>query len=325
MRPFLLVAGAIALAMGCDGGCGDGSGGGTGGGGTVTGTGGGPASSCVGLPVPGQDHVLAVDVGGVQREAVIHLPPGYDATQPLPVVVGFHFFSGTPSLLMALTDLDEAAEAAGTILALPAGVDGSFNAGKCCGSAWANDVDDVAFTAALLDAIEAQYCVRADRVLVTGMSNGALMAHRVGCELADRISGIAPVAGPLHIEGSCSPSEPIHVLQFHGTGDTQMPYNGGVGVPPVPVPGDLTFMSIPDSMEIWRTALGCSGATVDTYVNSDVICERWTGCSGGAHVELCTVDDGGHTWPGGSFPVVFGKTSTDLAAGQYMTDFLSSL
>lgn len=266
-------------------------------------------------------HAFELEVGGLARRAIVHVPTSYDGKTPLPVVIAFSFFGGSPDQLVGYSDLDEASEAKGALLVVPEGIDDSWNAGRCCGEAWERGIDDVAFTAALLDEVAARYCIREDRVIVTGMSNGALMAHRVGCELADRIHGIAPVAGPLHV-ASCAPARPISVVQIHGTADDQMPYEGGPGAPPVPVPGDLEFSSIAASMERWREALACDPTTTVSHTAGSARCEIFSGCAAGVRLELCTIEGGGHTWPGGTFPDFLGPTSDDLAAGAYLLDAL---
>jgi len=57
------------------------------------------------------------------------------------------------------------------------------------------NVHDVGFVAALLDELRRTLPVDASRIYVTGMSNGAMMSHRLGRELATRIAAIAPVVG----------------------------------------------------------------------------------------------------------------------------------
>jgi polyhydroxybutyrate depolymerase len=276
-----------------------------------------PPRYCGDAVPPEPVQAIALHVGGVARRAIVLTPSGYDGHSRVPVVVAFPFFGGSPKRFVRLTDLATASEARGALLVVPEGIGGSWNAGGCCGEAYKRGVDDVAFTAALLDEVSSRYCVQDHRVVVTGMSNGALMAHRVGCELADRIHAIAPVAGPLHL-AHCSPSRPISVLQLHGTADTQMPYGGGMGSPPVPVAGDLQFSSIDRSMQRWQRALGCDSAPRWGYRRGAASCQRWNGCSGGARLELCTLEGGGHTWPGGSFPAALGPTSHDLSAGAYL-------
>ncbi|PZR06957.1 MAG: hypothetical protein DI536_29245 [Archangium gephyra] len=55
----------------------------------------------------------------------------------------------------------------------------------------------------------------------------------------------------------------------------------------------------------------------------EVTCEAWTNCDGGAEVEKCVIDGGGHTWPGGEPIALFGKTTQDISASDHMWDFFS--
>ena len=106
---------------------------------------------CGAPTTPGE--VLELEVQGRARRAVVHVPSSYDGVTAVPLVVAFPFFGGDPGSLASLTDLDEASEARGVLLVIPEGVGASFNAGKCCGEAWEEQVDDVAFTAALIDEV----------------------------------------------------------------------------------------------------------------------------------------------------------------------------
>jgi polyhydroxybutyrate depolymerase len=67
----------------------------------------------------------------------------------------------------------------------------TWNGGACCGSAAADDVDDVGFVSALLDHLEGALCIDRRRELASGMSNGAMLTHRLACELSDRFAAVA--------------------------------------------------------------------------------------------------------------------------------------
>ena len=71
-----------------------------------------------------------------------------------------------------------------------------------------------------------QIAIDPARVYATGMSNGAIMALRLGCQ-TDMFAAIAPVAGTLLTD--CGGARPTSVLQIHGTADDRVPYNGGPG------------------------------------------------------------------------------------------------
>ena len=101
----------------------------------------------------------------------------------------------------------------------------SWNAGQCCGYAMHRGVDDVEFIRRLIDELIARHAVDPQRVYVTGVSNGGMMAHRLGCELSDRIAAIAPIAGSLGV--ACHPTSPVSVMIVHGTNDRHVPYEDG--------------------------------------------------------------------------------------------------
>ena len=72
------------------------------------------------------------------------------------------------------------------------------------------NTNDVAFIAALIDHLIKKFNADPKRVYATGMSNGAMMSYRLGCELSGKIAAIAPVAGniPKNLIQLCSPSLP---------------------------------------------------------------------------------------------------------------------
>ena len=116
----------------------------------------------------------------------------------------------------------------GFIAVHPKGGGNTWNAGLCCGEAMTAKVDDVGFVAAMLDELEARFCVDTDRVFACRLSNGGFISHRLACELSERIAAIAPVAGT-NVTSPCAPSQPVSVIHFHGTADTLVPYNGFAG------------------------------------------------------------------------------------------------
>jgi polyhydroxybutyrate depolymerase len=155
---------------------------------------------------------------------------------------------------------------------------GFFNSGDrgLSHSGLDSSVDDVAFVRHLIEHIGAEYALDPSRLFATGQSNGASIAHRLGCELSDQIAAIGPVAGELMIE--CHPGQPVSVIEFHGLDDPIFPFMGGVGkfggmYPPV----EATFAK-------WRELDGCPG--------------QGNLCKAGTDVVLHTVPGpDGHGWP----------------------------
>ena len=263
--------------------------------------------------------------GSAARTSILHAPPGYDGTKALPLILSFHGFSSNGPEQALLTRMNAAADAHGFLVAYPEGIASSWNAGKCCGTSWANAVDDIGFVKALVEKLSADYCVDPRRIYATGMSNGGFISHRIGCELGDVFAAIAPVAGVLGVDfSSCKPPRAIPVLQIHGTKDPLVPYDGGYPVVNVGLSGELDFPSVAATLARWRVIDGCTEESETIYQHGDATCVRWASCQGGAEVALCTLEDGGHTWPGGLPIPPLGKTSTDLNATEAMVSFFAA-
>ncbi len=246
---------------------------------------------------------------GRARSFQVHLPSGWDGRSPRPVVLDFHGRNSTASQQTFLSGLDRLADREGFISVHPVGIGNTWNAGLCCGEAQSRGVDDVGFTAALLDTLQSSTCVDARRVYATGLSNGGFMAHRLACELSSRITAIAAVSGT-NLTTPCSPGRAVPVLHFHGTGDLIVPYQGFAGI-----------ASVRDTMAGWVRRDGCGTSSQPTFSRGEVSCEAWTGCRAGAQVQLCTIAQGGHQWPGGFTIPGLGANTSAIDASAYSWAF----
>jgi polyhydroxybutyrate depolymerase len=259
---------------------------------------------------PGKHQNLALDVDGTARSYDLFVPSGYDPDVAAPLVLNFHGLLGWPVQQAEFSGFDASAEPRGMLVAYPAGIGSSFNSGACCGDAYAQDVDDVGFARALVDEVSRTYCVDPRRVFVTGMSNGGHMAHLLACVAADVFAAGASVTGVLQLApADCTPARPISMLDFHGNSDLIVPYGGGgPGYPPVP-----------DMMSAWAARDGCAAASGVVFEQDDMRCETWPACQDDVEVTLCTIDGGGHCWPGpGDCP--FGHNSSARVASDVIAD-----
>lgn len=304
LRPaFLRVILPVVMALACDG---KGSSGPPDSGGTDAGAsdGGAPDGDDTDSRVPGcsagsTTYPRGTTVGSIDapgaRSFRVHLPPGYAPGRAAPLVLMLHGGGGSALQLQTQSsNMDEIADREGFITVYPEGTGAlaTWNAGLCCGRAVEEGVDDVAFVNALLDHLEAELCVDRRRVYAMGMSNGALLSHRLACELSHRIAAIAPVAGTIGVT-DCAPARPVAVMQIHGTSDGHVPWNGGVGCGLARV----SFISVPDTMERWRVLNACGANQDEVLVQGDGRCTAYVGCT--APVTLCAIEGGGHSWPGG--------------------------
>lgn len=172
----------------------------------------------------------SLDHGGLTRVYTFLVPAtGYDAGRALPAVVALHGGYGTANGMSDFSGLRTTAERDGYAVIFPEGYKKAWNAGECCGEPQRNNVDDVAFIEAVLDAVATEVCLDPARIYVTGMSNGSMMSHRLACE-SERFAAIAAVAGQQHAPflASCNPSRRVPILHVHGDDDRCAVYGGGM-------------------------------------------------------------------------------------------------
>jgi poly(3-hydroxybutyrate) depolymerase len=98
----------------------------------------------------------------------------------------------------------------------------SWNAGRCCGTASQNNVDDVGYLVDVVKSMRSRG--HQGPVYLAGFSNGGMMALRAGCEKPLVFSKVASVAGTLIAPCANGLRSARHI---HGTSDTVVPYYGG--------------------------------------------------------------------------------------------------
>jgi polyhydroxybutyrate depolymerase len=275
------------------------------------------------------DHTRTLYVGDQKRTSFIHVPKAYDGKKPYPVVLIYHGGGSNAEQMERFCGLNEKADQAGFIAVYPSGTGRlekvlTWNGGNCCGYAMQNQVDDVAFTSALLDDLAKVVKVDAKRVYATGMSNGAILAYRLASELSDRIAAIAPVSGPMGTE-ECAPKRPVPVIHFHGTDDQFAPFQGGRGTKSL---SGTDFYSVEHSIRAWVKANGCKeGPTTEELPDkakdgTTVTKKTYGGGKDGAEVVLVVIEGGGHTWPGREPALkLLGKATRNISANDLMWEF----
>ena len=86
--------------------------------------------------------------------------------------------------------------------------------------------DDIGFVNDLLDQLERDLCLDADREYLTGMSNGAAMSMALICSDDERFEAAVPVAGAVFVS-SCEADQLTPTLAIHGDADVLASYDGG--------------------------------------------------------------------------------------------------
>jgi polyhydroxybutyrate depolymerase len=267
--------------------------------------------------------------GGLERCYFLYVPPEYNPAQPAPVVLGFHGFLTNPNSHALITGWHKLADQEGFLVVYPQGT--SFPQRWNAGATWGDsDVDDVQFFRDMLHDLSAVAAVDPSRVYVNGLSNGGGMTVRLGCDAADQVAAIGSVAGAVVGMEGCSPSRPVPAMAFHGTADPLVDYEGGdmrgwllrwaAGLTDAPT----YFLGAEEWVAIWAEGNGCDPTPGVIPPQGDVRGVRYTGCEQDAEVTLYTIEDGGHTWPGGMPIPAVGKTSRDIDATEELWRFYQS-
>lgn len=271
-----------------------------------------------------EEQSLTVD--GLERSYLLAVPDGYRARAALPLVIVLHGAGTTARYAAQITGFDDKAEQEGFIAAFPNGtgpwVLQTWNAEHCCGTAMDNGVDDIGFISALIDRLLAGYPIDPGRVYVTGFSNGAMLTHRVGIELSDKVAAIAPVAGGL-FGGEPMPANPVPVLFVNSVEDRVIPPDGKqptVDGPMLGVWDGRPLLPSDYQATYWSAANHCNPASIVT-AGDHYRMERYV-CPVGAAVEYYLVDDNRHAWPGERDRVTGNLINEDFNATSIIWDFL---
>jgi polyhydroxybutyrate depolymerase len=238
---------------------------------------GGSASMPSGNPSPGGVQHASINVDGLDRTYRLYVPPSLDLSQPAPLLVALACGGCTGDDMAKFTGYDELAAVDRFIVVYPDAVDESWN-----GGAGDPAIDD-AFIGRLLDRLTTSYRIDKARIFAAGISSGAIMAYRLACEMADRFSGIASVAGMMLL-AECHPARPVSILEMHGTADSTI-LLGEAGYP----------YTAADSVYRWASLDGCAAKPNQTVSGITKI-STWVGCRGGTVVRLESVTGAPHEW-----------------------------
>lgn len=246
-----------------------------------------PADPCA--PVRTGSYDITILSAGEQRNVHVHVPTRLSGPNP-PLVVAFHGAGANGAFMERYSGLSQVADKAGFIVAYP--------------SAWGshplwslndqgrNGPQDRAFVSDLLDRMEDAFCVDPQRVYATGVSNGGGFTARIGCQLSERFTAIAPVAGGYKAIPDCDAGRPVSVLEIHGTADGAVPYHG--------VPPDYRG-NVRRYLNQWIRIDKCGSSSNNRKIAKapPTILRVWSGCADQTLVAHIERYGRGHEWPGG--------------------------
>ena len=222
---------------------------------------------------------LGAEAGG-SRGYWLSLPRDYDPSRAYGLVLGFPGTNWVGRQIQPYLSLENEAGAGDFIFAYPDplwrdfpvwGTYGGWTLGPHAYPADGNE--DLVFTEAVLDDIEASYCIDTSAIFATGHSWGGDMAQVVGCFLGDRIDATVPVAAnrPYWFEtggGWTSCTGDAAAWTFFGQADshfTMQSYPGEYG---------------DECRDFWVDTRGCDDADPFALAwGADGECVAYAGCS----------------------------------------------
>jgi polyhydroxybutyrate depolymerase len=277
------------------------------------------------------DFTKTVSVAGVSRTFLLHVPPSYNISQPSPAVLLFHGGTGSATSIGKITSnanggFSAFADQKNFIAIYPNSVSGTWDDGR---STIRIKTNDVAFTAAVLDALALEYNIDRKRIYAAGFSNGGMFTLRLACELSDRLAAVATVGAnmPMDLQPGCNPVQALPLVMFSGVADSLMPFEGGAVAG---VFGSSGVISSTGTAAYWAgkssASLRVTTALIDADPADGTTTEvlSYTTTSHRQVVALYRSNGGGHAWPGGMqyAPVAtIGRVVRDFSANEVIWAF----
>ncbi|MCK5672527.1 MAG: hypothetical protein KAH95_04085 [Spirochaetales bacterium] len=164
--------------------------------------------------------------------------------------------------------------------------------------------DDVGFIDGLIDQLDSDYSIDLNRVYVSGISNGGMMAWRLAEELSDRLAAVASVVGAHRMPEDAVLERAVPFISIVGDYDDRKigSFEGGYmdffGTPFPKFLGSSTWQEPwQDQIDIWIKAIGAS-PEFEIIRDDERVTAHLYKNSSGSEFQDWRIHDMGHTWPG---------------------------
>jgi polyhydroxybutyrate depolymerase len=177
------------------------------------------------------DYSETMMIDGMARHCHLHVPPNYNPSRPMPLVVVLHGHGDDADGIARISGMNAEADEEGFIVAYPEAVHW-FGAKQM--AAWDTDngllppsthVDDGGFLRKVIDTSQSQLSVDQKRIYMVGFSNGGMETYKAVGELSDKLAAVVDVSGAMS-GAEAKPASPVSVLSIVGTSDKVVPPEG---------------------------------------------------------------------------------------------------
>ena len=206
-------------------------------------------------PTSYTDEHTYVTVGEEGRYTLLRMPGGHDYSKPLPLVVALHGFGGSGQGIAHYMHLFDSIHENEHLLLYPDGTQNwlgqkRWNATNAC-CLFSGEVDDVGYLLGMIGEAVDSYGADPDGIVITGLSNGGFMSHRMACEAGSSIRSIVALNGVTWDDFSmCPDTGRPDILHVHSTADTVIWYEGGS------IRGE-PYPSSNETVQNWASRSGC--------------------------------------------------------------------
>lgn len=166
---------------------------------------------------------------GIKRTYIAYIPKNFDKSHASPLIFVLHGAGSTAKEMFSFSNFNALADVDTCIIVYPDAYKENWNDGRYEeGKHPAHQkviINDVGYIDALITLFQKDYNADSSRVFVTGISNGAIMAYRLGCELSHRLTAIAPVVGNASegVFNNCRPVRPTSIMVINGENGQVIP------------------------------------------------------------------------------------------------------
>ena len=248
-----------------------------------------------------REFVLVLHHQGLEREAQVYLPAGFEAGAPLPFIFNFHGYTSDAQEQSEYTQMNPVAARQGFAVVHPQGIHSflgyrAWNAGDYWAEAMGRDIDDPGFVGLLMEQLASLFPV-ADW-FATGISNGGMLAYRLAHRMPGRFAAIAPVAA-VDLTEEPIRGDHLGVFHVHGRIDGLVPFHDSVFQLAARLGGLDWTRGARESLRRFARHIGAHEP--EHRRRGGRRYEVWRGSGG--HVAQLVLHGGGHTWLGDSYRV----------------------
>ena len=243
---------------------------------------------------------IKLNVDGMTRNFILHIPDAYTADHRVPLVVVLHGRGGSGPKAAQNLEWMEKADEENFVVAFPSakGTPKTWNSGHFKLS---YERDDVTFLKRVMEYAERNYSIDGRRIFIVGEGSGGMMAYRMAGEMPDKFAAVGVFGGSIGatVRGKSyrvpQPTQPVPLIHIHGMRDPKVPFGGASLQEPKYI--DMADATL--STEMWADACGTESKPEVSFTSEGrVIINGYKRGDVKNFVVLIAISYGTDVWPG---------------------------